>query len=647
MKSNEEHINLEQRIADFRFRLRSHSADVYRETTALLTKHSDTLDAMSTIELELIAARASINVGRPADGLVHAEAALALANANESSRQSSLAYIEQGVCLFLMMRYQEAELSYQRGLSLAQRYGSIEDQSRFHVNLGNLYSRCDRHAEAIFEYETALVMTKQTGDVLIEAKVLTNISSFFGIILNDYSKAVEYCRMAIDKYASLNDVMGRGKAAANMGLYLSRIGEFEKSLHAHQQSLACKLVGSDAFETVLSYYHVVASLAFLGRLDDARSQLVLMKRFIGNENAREPELRYFDLADGVIRYCSGQVLESIELWKRVREWMMKVSIPEDLRLVSSYLAEAYEGRQEYGNAAEMLRFVHQYEDSVAQKRAADRLAYVAASYKLEQERGIAVIERLKNVELVEAIRRREELNRTKERYLALIAHELKEPLATVGTLASLLIHDDTLADADRVEFESALENVVGKMSTLVASLMSNQTPNDAESVYDVNDVWARASRSWTSRAAAKGIRLDFRSDDCNLPVECTEQQLLTIFDNVVSNAIKYSPPCSVVTIDIALIHDGGIAYAELSVKDSGPGINAEDQKKIFQPWQTLSSKPTGGESSTGLGLYFVKCEIDGLGGSIDLESALGLGTTFIVRLPLSSAASDSRSQVAA
>lgn len=647
MKQTENHSNLEQRIADFRFRLRSHAADVYREASELLSKHGDELDAIATIEIQLIAARASINVGRPAEGLVHAERALTRCKEYKAERHLCLAYLEQGVCLFIMMRYVDAEAAYRRGLSQAQRYGTIEDQSRFHVNLGNLFSRCDRHVEAIFEYETALAMTKQTGDVLTEAKILTNISSFFGIILNDYTKAVEYCKLAIDKYTSLNDVMGRGKAAANMGLYLSRIGEFEESLRAHKQSLACKLVGSDAFETVLSYYHVVASLAFLGRLDDARSQLMLMKRFIGSENAREPELRYFDLADGVIRYCSGQVLEAIELWKRVRDWMMKVSIPEDLRLVSSYLAEAYEGLEEYGKAADMLRFVHQYEDSLAQKRAADRLAYVAASYKLEQERGVAEIERLKNVELMEAIRRREELNRTKERYLAFIAHELKEPLATVGTLASLLIHDDTLAPADRAEFETALENVVRKMSSLVGSLMSNQTTDEQRNIYDVNDVWTRASRSWTSRSAAKGIRLELTFDNHELPVECTEQQLLTIVDNIVSNAIKYSAPYSVVTIAIAQVLEDGMSFAELSVKDSGPGINAEDQKRIFQPWQTLSSRPTGGESSTGLGLYFVKCEVDGLGGDIRFESTPGHGTTFVVRLPLSTVSSDSRSQAAA
>jgi signal transduction histidine kinase len=71
----------------------------------------------------------------------------------------------------------------------------------------------------------------------------------------------------------------------------------------------------------------------------------------------------------------------------------------------------------------------------------------------------------------------------------------------------------------------------------------------------------------------------------------------------------------------------------ISIKDEGQGISADDQKKMFRKFQKLSARPTGGESSTGLGLSIIKVLVEKLGGKITFESAVGKGTTFYVHLP--------------
>jgi signal transduction histidine kinase len=103
------------------------------------------------------------------------------------------------------------------------------------------------------------------------------------------------------------------------------------------------------------------------------------------------------------------------------------------------------------------------------------------------------------------------------------------------------------------------------------------------------------------------------------------------FDNYVNNAIKYTPPGGSVTVTCRpLPADGQI---EFSVQDTGPGLSPEDQARLFRKFQKLTPRPTGGESSTGLGLSIVKTIAERHQGQVGCESAVGQGARFWLRLP--------------
>jgi len=101
-----------------------------------------------------------------------------------------------------------------------------------------------------------------------------------------------------------------------------------------------------------------------------------------------------------------------------------------------------------------------------------------------------------------------------------------------------------------------------------------------------------------------------------------------ILDNIVSNAIKFSQKEKEVTVSIENTQENVF----LMVRDEGPGISEEEQEKLYGKFQKLSAKPTGGESSTGLGLSIVKALVESMGGSIACRSRLGEGTEFIITL---------------
>ena len=105
--------------------------------------------------------------------------------------------------------------------------------------------------------------------------------------------------------------------------------------------------------------------------------------------------------------------------------------------------------------------------------------------------------------------------------------------------------------------------------------------------------------------------------------------MVQVLENLVSNAVKYSPVGK--NIFVRLKKEAGAV--RLEVQDEGPGLSAEDQKKLFGKFARLSAKPTGGEHSTGLGLSIVKKMVEAMNGKVWCESELGKGATFIVTMP--------------
>jgi two-component system sensor histidine kinase/response regulator len=103
-----------------------------------------------------------------------------------------------------------------------------------------------------------------------------------------------------------------------------------------------------------------------------------------------------------------------------------------------------------------------------------------------------------------------------------------------------------------------------------------------------------------------------------------------VLENVVSNAVKFSPAGTTVLVSVQ--PDGGTGVVD--VEDQGPGISSADRERLFAKFSRLSARPTGGESSTGLGLSIVKTLTEAMGGEVSLESPPGRGARFRVRLPV-------------
>jgi len=134
---------------------------------------------------------------------------------------------------------------------------------------------------------------------------------------------------------------------------------------------------------------------------------------------------------------------------------------------------------------------------------------------------------------------------------------------------------------------------------------------------------------YSKKAQAKNITVQFTPEHSDYTAYVDINTVHQVLDNVISNAIKYSPFEKQVYIRILRAEQ----CIRCEVQDEGYGLSQEDQAKLFGKFTRLSTKPTDGEHSTGLGLFIVAKLINAMNGKVWCESELGQGATFILKLP--------------
>jgi len=229
-----------------------------------------------------------------------------------------------------------------------------------------------------------------------------------------------------------------------------------------------------------------------------------------------------------------------------------------------------------------------------------------------------------------------EVNQLKTELLSIAAHDLKNPLTAILNYSEL-ISNEPENEAQTIKRSQAIQRISDQMITTINGLLNLEAIENGQlklHVEQKNILFIVESVIYNNLANAhsKNQTLDFSyKAQANYILKIDELKIKEVFDNLVSNAIKYSHQET--TIKINLIADGN--FIVFTVEDNGPGFLPDDMEKVFGRYQRLSARPTGGESSTGLGLSIAKQFIELHQGTIELESELGKGSKFIVRLPVS------------
>ena len=226
-----------------------------------------------------------------------------------------------------------------------------------------------------------------------------------------------------------------------------------------------------------------------------------------------------------------------------------------------------------------------------------------------------------------------EADQLKDEFVALISHDLRTPLTSIMGYLELALESEELPETERGYLEVVDRNSQRLLHLVndllfVARLEAGEMDIRFDEV-DLSAVVRQALEEAEPRARAKEIALQSDTDSVP-PISADRGRMFQLLDNLVGNAIKFTPAGGKVAVRLSREGD----LLRLEVEDSGIGIAPDDQHRLFERFFRASNTRDAPVPGTGLGLYIARAIVEAHGGRIAVESSVGAGTCFCVELPL-------------
>jgi signal transduction histidine kinase len=300
-----------------------------------------------------------------------------------------------------------------------------------------------------------------------------------------------------------------------------------------------------------------------------------------------------------------------------------------------------------GNYKKALEYIKEHpakQEEIFNWETDKRLKNLQVMHQVENAKMVAEIYKLKNVELAKALSEVENLNNNlkkldneKNDLFGIVAHDLRSPISSLIMLGDAIkntLSSDKLNKNEIIEYSNDIELTSKRTLDILTNLLDVNSfesgrfkINPKKIVAD--EIVRKVVETQKDYALSKKIDLIITINSGPYYIIADESAAEQAITNIVNNAIKYSPYNK--EIFISYKHEKNKILC--SVKDNGPGISKKDCEKLFTKFAKLNSKPTGGEISTGLGLYIVKKLMEKMNGEVTCESIEGKGTEFILGFP--------------
>ncbi len=546
-------------------------------------------------------------------------------------------------------------------------------------NIGLVYYSIENHADALKCYEESLTIKRELDDKKGMASTLNNIGMIH-VLLGDYSKAIECYKESLNLRDPATELREIANIQLNIGeVYLS-LGDYYKARQVFEESLKMSREASDKrlesialralgnvyqelkeHDTALTYYQDALTLfeeiGLQNSIATALGNIASVYEAKGNydlafEYYQQSLKRLRDLGDQTtivrVMVLIGKLLltqKNYDLAKRYLHEALsngeKLSMKRQCYEAYEQLALLHEKLGEFHLAYQAYRNFHTIKETVFNEEQGKKVAVQQALFENDLARKETERHKQQNIELAKALKETERLkkiaeeaNAFKTELLGIAAHDLKNPLQSVMGFAQLIRENPK--DVQRAYTAAeAIERAAMRMYKLIEELLNSvkieaSVFNLTKSRANVADLLCAVVEHNRPTAEAKRQSIELNLEE-NCVAELDVERISEVIDNLISNAIKYSPMGKQIMVTCKKMTNSNLLIA---VKDEGQGLTEEDKQKMFGKFQRLSATPTGGESSTGLGLAIVKQLVELHGGTVWAESeGKDQGATFFVELP--------------
>jgi len=526
--------------------------------------------------------------------------------------------------------------------------GRNDDVAKTLNNLGVTYAEIDNHEKALEYYFESLKIYEEIDNPDVRTAILNNIGSTYEA-LDQLDSAEHYYLLSLELAKETNPDENMADPLGNLGNIHFKRKEYTRALEYQRRALSYDLKNNNTIGMIETYNSMGLIYLALNNYNRAMEFLSKALKICKDHDlkSREAEL-YQDYSDyyeqmGDFQNAYIYYLKHTQLKDSIFTLEMRKQI-EDLQL--SYQANKREQEIALLNERNNLK-----DTQLQLQTTKTRLLLVFTIFTVfvlgllilnvrVKGKANALLQKQnekiqqQNQELEERSIKLEELSKEKDNFINVVAHDLKSPLNNITGLSNLIRINGKLSE-EQIHYLNLLDQVSIESKNLVSNLLDiNKLElglfEQHVEEFEVKDAIDKIVNNYEKSASEKNITLK-KFYTGNISIRNNREFIERILDNLISNAIKFSPNNKTVTITC----DYNYQFLAFSVKDEGPGISKKEQKDLFKKFTRLSARPTGGESSTGLGLAIVKLLVDKLDGEIEVISKENKGTEIRVKFPAS------------
>ncbi len=590
-------------------------------------------------------------------------------------------YFLKGKAFYNKCDYSKAITHVKQALDLKNKLSPQEEAYCYNI-LGNAFSSIENYKLSLTSYLSSLNIRIQLADILLISSSLNNIGNVY-FQLEDYDNALRYYNESLVFKKKVSDQKGIAVIYNNQANIYHELGEEAKSIYFYVKALEI----ADELDNVKWKPTLLENIGkyYLDKKEYDKS-LVYYRRALLEAEIRDSKIDISStkLSLGSVFLMRQEYDKSLGFLQQALHISKEISVPIIELGCYENLAKLYETKSNYKESVFYYKKYNHLKDSLNKANNSKEIAEIQSKYQVDQfDRENEILRQRNTIQELEIetqktrttmlyvlglfvlglviyslyvgkIRKKlnkilteknkiiyqknndlSNLNSTKDRFLSIVAHDLKNPFnAVLGFTDLLMDRYDELDDSMRQEYIEIVHKSATHGSLLLETLLTWSRSQMGVMNYNpiglnINQLLKEEIESLEEKAFAKNIELDFSEEDIIL-VYVDADMIRTVIRNLGNNAIKFTNEKGKISFTVNIDNNKAL----IKVADNGVGIKQEDAGKLFMLDSNYSKPGTLNEKGTGLGLILCNDFVEKNNGEIGVDSELGEGSCFWFSLPL-------------